>query len=239
MAIFKSIPAVSTQKDTTSPMKKKPSGIFYEENTEAQEPISDLEADKKLAKIIKPLVDEPDPVVDDDDFVLQEIEKEEKEERRRRSEERKKARALIEGSKEPKKEGVKKKVKSADGKTLTLEERKKLKKAREAKKGNGAKVKTKKATSGTKKAPKKDLSKVATSTKKPSSSSTKTVYHVSKRGETREDRVWKVFIQESNKVIKLFDYQADALEFAKQLAKNKDDGSYVVLHGLDGKIRKI
>ena len=64
----------------------------------------------------------------------------------------------------------------------------------------------------------------------------KTVYHVSKRD--NDGREWKVFIQGSDKVIKLFDTQADALAHAKTLAKNKDDGSYVLLHGLDGKIRK-
>ena len=65
----------------------------------------------------------------------------------------------------------------------------------------------------------------------------KTVYHVSKR--ENDGREWKVFIQGSNKVIKLFDTQADALAYAKSLCKNKDNGSYVVLHGLDGKIRKF
>ncbi len=85
-----------------------------------------------------------------------------------------------------------------------------------------------------------DMSKMVMTTKKPAAAASgKTVYHVSKRGETREDRVWKVFIQESNKVIKLFDYQEEALEYAKQLAKNKNDGSYVILHGLNGKIRKF
>lgn len=64
----------------------------------------------------------------------------------------------------------------------------------------------------------------------------KTVYHVSKRD--NNGREWKVFIQGSSKVIQLFDTQLEALEYAKKIAKNKDDGSYVLLHGLDGKIRK-
>ncbi|MCR5113498.1 MAG: DUF2188 domain-containing protein [Acholeplasmatales bacterium] len=64
----------------------------------------------------------------------------------------------------------------------------------------------------------------------------KTAYHVSKRD--NDGREWKVFIQGSDKVIKLFDTQKEALDYAKTLAKNKDDGSYVILHGLDGKIRK-
>ena len=64
----------------------------------------------------------------------------------------------------------------------------------------------------------------------------KTCYHVSKR--ENDGRDWKVFIQGSSKVIKLFDTQLEALNYAKNLCKNKNDGSYVVLHGLDGKIRK-
>lgn len=64
-----------------------------------------------------------------------------------------------------------------------------------------------------------------------------TVYHVSKR--ENEGREWKVFIQGSTKVIKLFKTQKEALEYADLLCKNKNDGSYVVLHGIDGKIRKI
>ena len=64
----------------------------------------------------------------------------------------------------------------------------------------------------------------------------KTAYHVSKRD--NDGREWKVFIQGSDKVIKLFETQKEALDYAKSLAKNKDDGSYVILHGLDGKIRK-
>ena len=65
----------------------------------------------------------------------------------------------------------------------------------------------------------------------------KTAYHGSKRD--NDGREWKVFIQGSDKVIKLFDTQKEALDYAKSLAKNKDDGSYVLLHGLDGKIRKF
>lgn len=69
-----------------------------------------------------------------------------------------------------------------------------------------------------------------------SAAKAKTVYHVSKRD--RDGREWKVFIQGSDKVIKLFATQMEALEYAQNLCKNKDDGSYVVLHRLDGKIRK-
>ena len=61
----------------------------------------------------------------------------------------------------------------------------------------------------------------------------KVAYHVSKRD--NDGREWKVFIQGSDKVIKL---QKEALDYAISLCKNKDNGSYVMLHGLDGKIRK-
>ena len=66
---------------------------------------------------------------------------------------------------------------------------------------------------------------------------TKTIYHVTKR--EKDGREWKVFIQGSTKVIKLFPTQLEALEYAKHLCKNKNDGSYILLHGLDGKIRKF
>ncbi len=64
----------------------------------------------------------------------------------------------------------------------------------------------------------------------------KTIYHVSKRD--NDGREWKVFIQGSDKVIKLFKTQKDALAYAQDLAKKKEDGATVMLHGLDGKIRK-
>ncbi|MDD6956929.1 MAG: DUF2188 domain-containing protein [Sphaerochaetaceae bacterium] len=63
-----------------------------------------------------------------------------------------------------------------------------------------------------------------------------TIYHVTKR--ENDGREWKVFIQGSDKVIKLFPTQQEALEYATKLAKNKNDGSSVRLHGLDGKMRK-
>ena len=277
MALFKSIPAVSTQKDTTGPIKNKPSGVYKKENLKAMQPISDEEAEKKLSKVVKPLSDEPDPVVEDDFYMpLDEIKEEPKveekpkEEPKPKVEEKPKAVAKpkpLEKKEEPKVEEkpkveeVKEEVKEepvleeetpAEEKPLTLEERRilNLKKAREARlqqqekeKDNMAQQKTTTTETAKKPAPKPkktvDMSKMVMTTKKPAAASGKTVYHVSKRGETREDRVWKVFIQESNKVIKLFDYQEEALEYAKQLAKNKNDGSYVILHGLNGKIRKF
>ncbi len=84
-----------------------------------------------------------------------------------------------------------------------------------------------------------DLSQMKTVVPKPIDKQEKkgTVYHVSKRD--NDGREWKVFIQESSKVIKLFDTQDEALKYAKGLCSNKADGSYVVLHGLNGKIRKF
>lgn len=66
----------------------------------------------------------------------------------------------------------------------------------------------------------------------------KTVYHVSKREGKDGGREWKVFIESSDKVIKLFATQKEALDYANALCKNKNDGSSVRLHGLDGKQRK-
>lgn len=115
-------------------------------------------------------------------------------------------------------------------------------------KDTASEVKARKAEEKAKEAPKKaapkpknsaDLSKMANKIEKetPKTTSTgKTAYHVSKRD--NDGREWKVFIQGSDKVIKLFKTQAEALDYAKTLAKNKDDGSYVLLHGLDGKIRR-
>ena len=146
---------------------------------------------------------------------------------------------------------VKEETKAEETRPLTPEEKKarqlenlrKARLAREAAKEkeneNMAEAKTekpRKLVTETKKPV--DMSKMVMTAKPKKDTGGKMVYHVSKRGETREDRVWKVFIQESNKVIKLFDYQEEALEYAKQLAKNKKDGSYVILHGLNGKIRK-
>lgn len=63
----------------------------------------------------------------------------------------------------------------------------------------------------------------------------KKIYHVSKRD--NDGREWRVFIQGSQTNIKICKTQAEALEFAKQYAKNHGNAT-VMLHGLDGKIRK-
>lgn len=113
--------------------------------------------------------------------------------------------------------------------------KKEEKKVEVAKSASQDKKETKK-TGATKSVKRVDTSKpiVATPTK---TATGKTVYHVTKRD--NDGREWKVFIQGSSKVIKLFDTQAEALDYATSLCKNKDDGSYVLLHGLNGKIRKF
>ena len=83
----------------------------------------------------------------------------------------------------------------------------------------------------------KPVKKVEAKPIKTEAKNAKTVYHVSKRD--NDGREWKVFIQGSSKVIKLFGTQKEALDHAKMLCNNKDDGSYVGLQGLDGKMRKL
>ena len=88
-------------------------------------------------------------------------------------------------------------------------------------------------------APKKEAPKKETAKKvevKKEEKAKPTIYHVSKRD--NDGREWKVFIETSDKVIKLFKTQQEALSYAQSLAKNKNDGSSVRLHGLDGKMRK-
>ncbi len=65
----------------------------------------------------------------------------------------------------------------------------------------------------------------------------KIVYHVSKREDDKTGREWKVFIEGSNKVIKIFKTQQEALDYALSLRKDKETA--VKLHGLNGKIRSF
>ena len=59
------------------------------------------------------------------------------------------------------------------------------------------------------------------------------IYHISKR---REDNKWQVKFANGQKAIKLFNTQAEAIVFAKKLAKSQD-GS-IRVHSLKGRIRK-
>ena len=310
MALFTSVPAISTQKDTSKPIGKKPEAKVTDEDLEIKKPMSSLEEDEILRSRIKELdEDAPEEVYYEDEEETPKIEEkkeapkkevkaEPKKEAKPQAKEAPKKEAKPEAKAEPKKETkpevkevsktepkkeAKPEVKEApkaeakpeskeapkeeakpevktepkveekqeEARPLTPEEKKakqleNLRKARLAREAAKAKENENMAEAKTEK-PRKlvtetkkpvDMSKMVMTSKPKKDTSGKTVYHVSKRGETREDRVWKVFIQESNKVIKLFDYQEEALEYAKQLAKNKNDGSYVILHGLNGKIRK-
>lgn len=58
-------------------------------------------------------------------------------------------------------------------------------------------------------------------------------YHVSKRA---EDGKWQVKFATGQKVIKLFDTQAEAIKYAQNLADNQD--GCITIHKVDGKIRK-
>ena len=286
MALFTSVPAISTQKDTSKPIGKKPEAKVTDEDLEIKKPMSSLEEDEILRSRIKELdEDAPEEVYYEDEEETPKIEeKKEAPKKEVKAEPKKEAKPEVKEvsktepkkeakpevkeapkaetkpeSKEAPKEEAKPEVKTEpkveekqeEARPLTPEEKKakqleNLRKARLAREAAKAKENENMAEAKTEK-PRKlvtetkkpvDMSKMVMTTKPKKDTSGKTVYHVSKRGETREDRVWKVFIQESNKVIKLFDYQEEALEYAKQLAKNKNDGSYVILHGLNGKIRK-
>ena len=286
MALFTSVPAISTQKDTSKPIGKKPEAKVTAEDLEIKKPMSSLEEDEILRSRIKELdEDAPEEVYYEDEEETPKIEeKKEAPKKEVKAEPKKEAKPEVKEApkkeakpevretpkaepkkeskpevKEAPKEEAKPEVKTEpkveekqeEARPLTPEEKKakqleNLRKARLAREAAKAKENENMAEAKTEK-PRKlvtetkkpvDMSKMVMTSKPKKDTSGKTVYHVSKRGETREDRVWKVFIQESNKVIKLFDYQEEALEYAKQLAKNKNDGSYVILHGLNGKIRK-
>ena len=58
------------------------------------------------------------------------------------------------------------------------------------------------------------------------------IYHISKR----EDKMWQVKFANGQKAIKLFNTQAEAIVFAKKLAKSQD-GS-IRVHSVKGRIRK-
>lgn len=59
------------------------------------------------------------------------------------------------------------------------------------------------------------------------------VYHIS----LRKDGLWQVKLGKGSRALKLFKTQAEAIVFAKEKAKNQD--GRIVIHKVDGKIRKI
>lgn len=65
---------------------------------------------------------------------------------------------------------------------------------------------------------------------------TKVIYHISKLD--KDSNQWKLFIQGSTSIIKVFDSHLEALEYAQDLCNKRRNGSYILLHGPDGKIRK-
>lgn len=60
------------------------------------------------------------------------------------------------------------------------------------------------------------------------------VYHITKRS---SDGKWQVKFSKGKKAIKLFDTQAEAIEYAKQLAVNQEAG--IMIHKEDGSFRKL
>lgn len=92
-------------------------------------------------------------------------------------------------------------------------------------------------------APKKKTKKSSKDTKKTKSSSKKEkeevekdlprVYHISKRS---EDNMWQVKFANGKRAVKLFKTQAEAMDYAKQLANS--NGGSIRVHSLKGKIRK-
>lgn len=64
----------------------------------------------------------------------------------------------------------------------------------------------------------------------------KVVYHISLLDKTTLK--WKLFAQGSKSIIQTFDSQKEALDYAMNLCNKRRNGSYVLLHGIDGKITK-
>ncbi len=60
------------------------------------------------------------------------------------------------------------------------------------------------------------------------------VYHISKR---KEDGRWQIKIEGGAKAIKLFNTQAEAMDYGKTLAQNQD--ARIMLHKVDGSFRKL
>lgn len=63
-------------------------------------------------------------------------------------------------------------------------------------------------------------------------------YHVSQNKDSKSEgyKKWRVRKEGSSKTIKYFDTQKEAIQFAEELAENA--GSSVVIHKVDGSIRK-
>ncbi len=79
--------------------------------------------------------------------------------------------------------------------------------------------------------PKKESEKV--SEKEETEKKRTDIYHVSRR---KDDGKWQVKYGGSDKPIKLFDTQAEAIDYATELSKKYDKS--ITIHKKDGKIRK-
>lgn len=97
----------------------------------------------------------------------------------------------------------------------------------------------KKEVAPVKEAPKKEAAPVKAAPKADSADGEKVAkYHVSQNKDKKSPRFkeWRVRKEGSNKTIKYFQTQAEAIELAKELADKA--GSSVVIHKVDGSIRK-
>ncbi len=85
---------------------------------------------------------------------------------------------------------------------------------------------------------KKVVSKPVSKTEEPEKKDKAAKYHVSqnKKEGTPHFKEWRVRKEGSNKTIKFFDTQAEAIDYAKELADNQD--SSIVIHKVDGTLRK-
>jgi len=80
--------------------------------------------------------------------------------------------------------------------------------------------------------------KIKEETEKDDKNVTNPKYHVSQNKDAKSPafKQWRVRKEGSNKTIKYFDTQAEAIKYAEDLAKKNDTS--IVIHKLDGSIRK-
>lgn len=80
--------------------------------------------------------------------------------------------------------------------------------------------------------------KVAKAKEEPADDKKNKKYHVSQNKDDRSDyyKQWRVRKEGSSKTIKYFETQAEAIDYAQDLADKND--SSIVIHKLDGSIRK-
>lgn len=138
------------------------------------------------------------------------------------------------------------KKRRAKKKALELEKIEAEQKAQEAKKAKETVVPTKETTvkEANKPAPveekvtPKEKVLEAKEEEKEESKATAAKYHVSQNNDTKSQyhKQWRVRKGGSKKTIKYFKTQAEAIDYAEHLAEQA--GSSIVIHKMDGKIRK-